>query len=116
MDPKKIESMKDWPCLRTLKIFHGFLGLKRYYRKFVQNYGKIAAPLITLLKKNYFSWTTKNDQSFQSLKEDMCMICILSLLEFTKTFLLECVSSRKGIGAILMHDGKPLVFTNKKHM
>jgi hypothetical protein len=52
MDPKKIEDMHDWPCLKTLKILHGFLGLTGYYHKFVNNYGKITTPFTALLK-NY---------------------------------------------------------------
>jgi hypothetical protein len=35
MDPKKIESMKERPLPKTLKILCGFLGLMGYYRKFV---------------------------------------------------------------------------------
>jgi hypothetical protein len=64
VDPKKIEVMKDWPCPKTLKSLCGFLGLTSYYCKFVQNYGKIAAPLTALFKKNAFSWTPAVDQSF----------------------------------------------------
>jgi hypothetical protein len=38
VDLKKIEAMQDWPHPMILKILHGFLGLTRYYRKFVKNY------------------------------------------------------------------------------
>jgi hypothetical protein len=50
VDPKNIEAMQDWPRPKTIKILHGFMGLTWYYGKFVQNYGKIAMPLIYLLK------------------------------------------------------------------
>jgi hypothetical protein len=64
VDPKKIEYMQDWLCPKMLKSLCGFLGLTGYYHKFVKNYGKIAAPLTALLKKNAFTWTPTTDQSF----------------------------------------------------
>jgi hypothetical protein len=85
-----------------------------YYHKFVQNYGKIAAPLTALLKKNAFSWTPTTDQSFQALKDAMCTTPCPGTTHFTKTFVLECDASGKGIGAVLMQDGRPLAFTRKQ--
>jgi hypothetical protein len=102
MDPKKIEAMQDWPHSKTLKSLHGFMGLTGYYRKFVKNYGKIATPLTSLLKRNSFTWTPTIVQDFQTLKMAICTTPVLALPDFTKTFVLECDASGKGIGVVLM--------------
>jgi hypothetical protein len=114
MDPKKIEAMQDWPRPKTLKSLRGFLGLTGYYHNFVKNYGEIATPLTALLKNNSFTWTPAVDQSFHALKVTMCTTPVLELPDFTKSFVLECDDSGKGIGGVLMQDGQPLAFTKKK--
>jgi hypothetical protein len=114
VDLKKIEAMQDWPHPKTLKCLHEFLGLTGYYCKFFKNYGKIAAPLTTLLKKNSFTWTPVATQDFQTLKMAICTTLILALPDFTKTFMLECDASGKGIGVVLMQEGRTLAFTSKQ--
>jgi hypothetical protein len=114
LDPKKIEAMKDWPHPKTLKILCGFMDLTGYYRKFVKNYGKIVAPPTALLKMNSFTWTPAAAQDFQTLKMAMCTTPVLALPDFKNTFVLECDTSRKGIGVALMQEGRPLAFTRNQ--
>ena len=58
-----------------------------------------------LLKKDAFSWTPEEAQSFQQIKESMCKYLILETPNFTKTFIMECDASRNGIGDVLMQEG-----------
>lgn len=54
MDPDKINVILNWPKPSFPKAMRGFLGLTGYYRKFIQNFGKIARPLTRILQKDYF--------------------------------------------------------------
>jgi hypothetical protein len=111
--PNKINAMMGWTISKTLKNLRGFLGLTGYYRKFVQNYGRIAAPLMELTKKDAFSWTPKETKAFEQLKEVMCIDPVLTTPNFTKTFIVECDASGNGIGVVLMQEGRPLAFESR---
>ena len=68
----------DWMIPKSLKNLRGFLGLIGYCHKFVQNYGRIATPLKTLLKKDAFYWTLEATQALEQLKEKMCKALVLT--------------------------------------
>nr|GEX29462.1 putative reverse transcriptase domain-containing protein [Tanacetum cinerariifolium] len=52
MDPSKVESVKNWKTSESPIEIRSFLGLAGYYRRFIENFSKIAKPLTQLTQKN----------------------------------------------------------------
>lgn len=114
VDQSKIEAITKWPLPRTVRAVRGFLGLSGYYRKFIQGYGVIAAPLTKLLRKIGFSWNEEAEEAFLALKKSLSESPVLALPDFTRDFIVECDASGSGIGAVLQQDGHPIAFYSRK--
>jgi hypothetical protein len=113
MDPTKVQAIFDWPVPRSARAVRGFLGLAGYYRKFVPNYGTVAAPLTALLKKDGFTWDDKAAAAFGALNAAVTSAPVLTMPDFTKTFVVECDASSHGFGAVLTQEGHPVAFFSR---
>ena len=50
VNPEKVQAIVDWLVPTSVKDVRSFLGISGYYRRFIQNYSKVAASLTELLK------------------------------------------------------------------
>ena len=112
-DPSKIEKIRDFPIPKTLTELRGFLGLASYYRRFIQNFSTIAAPLHRLLRKDvFYEWTEVQQSGFKYLKNCLITAPILVYPDFSKKFLVFTDGSYMGLGAVLAQ----LDDQNKEHV
>jgi hypothetical protein len=108
MDASKVESVASWPTPKSVRGLRGFLGLAGYYRRFIQDFGAIAAPITQLLKKNAFRWSQTTNSSFLALKKALTAAPVLQLPDFEQCFTVECDASGSNFGVVL-HQVKGLV-------
>jgi len=69
VDPAKVEAMVKWENPMSTTEIKSFMGLAGYYRRFIEGFSKIVAPLTQLTRKDQpFTWMDKCEESFQDLK------------------------------------------------
>jgi hypothetical protein len=93
-----------------------FLGLANYFRRFVQGYSTMVAPLTSLLQKskNLNDWDAACDEAFAAVKHALATAPVLAHPDFTKPFEVICDASLLGIGAVLIQDRHPVAFMSRK--
>ena len=107
VDPSKVESVVDWARPTNVSEVRSFLGLASYYRRFVEGFSRIAAPMTQLICKNArFVWTKECEKSFQELKQRLVTAPVLTIPSNLGGLIIYSDASRKGLGCVLMQHGK----------
>jgi hypothetical protein len=127
----KVEVIKKWPRPTNVREIRQFLGLAGYYRRFVKDFARIAAPLQELLKeaevpererKNKLRsivWNAACEVAFQNLKEAIMSDPVLKQPDRTKPFTIETDAFEWAIGCVLLQQDEkgrlhPVAFDGRK--
>jgi hypothetical protein len=65
---------------------------------------QLCAPITDLTRKEAFDWNDEAQSTFEKMKEVMSTCPVLSLLNFSQPFILECDASGEGVGPMLMQN------------
>jgi hypothetical protein len=115
VDPSKIEAVKNWKTPNSPSEIRSFLGLAGYYRRFIENFSKIAKPLTSLTQKDKkFDWDEEQEEAFEALKDKLCNAPILTLPDGPDDFVVYCDASNQGLGCVLMQRGKVIAYASRQ--
>ena len=103
MSTAKVESVKNWPVPRNVKVVLAFLAFANFYRNFIEGFSKICKPLIDLTQKNkMFEWISQCEEAFWRLKTMFIEGPILAHFDFMQNTRIETDASNFSLGAILL--------------
>ncbi|KAA0064141.1 pol protein [Cucumis melo var. makuwa] len=115
VDPAKIEAVTCWPRPSTVSEIRSFLGLAGYYRRFVEDFSRIASPLTQLTKKGTpFVWSPACKSSFQELKQKLVSAPVLTVPDGSGSFMIYSNASNKRLGCVLMQQGKVVAYASRQ--
>ena len=65
VDPEKVEAIMSWERPKSVFEICVFLGLEGYYRRFIENFFRLAAPMTRLSRKEVkFEWNDLCEMAF----------------------------------------------------
>ncbi|GJU33076.1 reverse transcriptase domain-containing protein [Tanacetum coccineum] len=102
VDKAKVDVIAKLPHPTTVKGIRSFLGHAGFYRRFIQDFSKIARPMTRLLEKDTpFFFSKECIEAFQTLKKKLTEAPILVAPDWDLPFELMCDASDFAIGAVL---------------
>jgi hypothetical protein len=121
MSPEKVEAVLEWKSPSSLTEVQSFLGFANFYRRFIQDYSRVARPLTELTKSSAkdWSWNPEAEHAFQELKNRFTSAPILAHFDPQKSVIIETDASDFALGAVLSQRDQenrlhPVAFHSRK--
>ena len=101
-DPKKVESVRNWPRQCGVADIRSFLGFDSYHRRFIKGFAETARPLTVLTEKDVeFVWEEAQEQAFTSLGDALLSAPVLDHPRRDCEFVLDTDASKYALGGVL---------------
>src|SRR5690606_35880675 len=108
--PRKLAAIKDFPTPSNPTDVRRFLGLSSFFRRFILDFSRIAAPLTQLTRVGVeFVWTEQCENEFSKLKQSLCEFPVLCIFNPNLPIEVHTDASPSGLGVMLLQrneDGK----------
>ncbi|KAG2216614.1 hypothetical protein INT45_000414 [Circinella minor] len=112
-DPKKVEVIRNWPVLKTVRDVQKFLGFCAFYHCFLVHLSSTAHPLHRLLHKDTkFIWDSSRQLAFDKLCQAIMKLPTLAFPDPDLPYDLHTDASTFALGAVLVQNGHPVAFAS----
>ena len=114
MDPEKVEAVMSWERPKSVFEIRSFLGLAGYYRRFIEDFSRLAAPMKKPTRKEVkFEWNDLYEKAFQELNRKLTSAPILIVLERGQGYIVYCDASKAGLGCVLMQSRRVVAYGSR---
>ncbi|WVZ19821.1 hypothetical protein V8G54_007143 [Vigna mungo] len=105
VDPAKVRAVLEWETPRSVTDVRSFVGLPGYYRRFIEGFSKIVAPLTQL---------TRKEQPSSGPISRLTRAPMLVIPDVNRPFEVFCDASYQGLGCVLMQEGKVVTYASRQ--
>ena len=114
VDLEKVEAVMSWERPKLVFEIRNFLGLVGNYRRFIEDFSRLAAPMTKLTRKEVrFEWNDRCEKAFQELKRRLTSAPILIVSERGQGYTMYCDASKAELGCVLMQSSRVVAYGSR---
>ena len=114
MDLEKVEAVISWERPKSVFEIRSFLGLAGYYKRFIEDFSRLAAPMTKLTQNEVtFEWNDLCERAFQELKRRLTSTPILIVPDRGQGYIVYCDASKDELGCVLMQSGRVVAYGSR---
>ena len=103
-----------WGVTKSVFEIRSFLGLAGYYRRFIEDFSRLAAPMTRLTWKEVkFDWDDRCEEAFQELKRRLTSTPILIVPDRRQGYIVYCDASSSGLGCVLIQSERVVAYGSR---
>ena len=115
VDPEKVEVVMSWERPKSVFKIRSFLGLAGYYKRFIEDFSRLVAPMTRLTRKEVkFEWNDLCEKALQELKRRLTSAPILIVPERGQRYIVYCDALKTRLGGVLMQSERVVAYGSRQ--